>query len=554
MTAPEGDLDARLQRARTIDWRFALPDPAPTTVMTSGRVPRQVAEAMAEAGWQTATAEADLAVTFEPDDAALRAALTALRDDGTLCVMWRRRLGRFPRRGVASRSGTAADLRRRGLEVRWHVLVPNASATGAIVPLTTPQPLELLLRRRSGVTGSRAARWLAELLRRYGLLVRLAPAVLLVAHRRLAAGPRVGGAVTEPRIAAPRGSDAISRHLADLRLHDPGLPIPERHGPPLLLTPRFRASRHVVALVPQGDGRDQGPLRSEDPALVLKVARVADRGEVARREAAALERIAAGPERWRASAPALVHLGRPWDLPTLVETAVSGRPLDPAMVRRDPERAIAAVSGWLVSMVRSADTPESGAVPARDRIERLLDAPMTTFMAGWSGREEQPLIDATRAAGDTVRAARLPVAFEHGDASHPNLLRRSDGSLAAVDWECAEPEGLPLHDLTTFLAYVAVVRARTAARHDEGEVIASSLLAADGWAARALAEHSQRIGVESGCIRALVTISLARLTMGLAERLEDDRTLPPSAVTVDWLRGHRYHVAWRSVALATGPR
>jgi aminoglycoside phosphotransferase (APT) family kinase protein len=152
-----------------------------------------------------------------------------------------------------------------------------------------------------------------------------------------------------------------------------------------------------------------------------------------------------------------------------------------------------------------------------------------------------------------VRAARLPIAFEHRDASHPNLLRRSDGSLAAVDWERAEPEGLPLHDLSTFLAYVAVVRARTAARHDEGEVIASSLLAADGWAARALAEHSQRIGVEPGCIRALVTISLARLTMGLAERLEDDRTLPPSALTVDWLRGHRYHVAWRSVALAAGP-
>ena len=99
-----------------------------------------------------------------------------------------------------------------------------------------------------------------------------------------------------------------------------------------------------------------------------------------------------------------------------------------------------------------------------------------------------------------------------------------------------------------------MVRARTGARHGEGDVIASSLLAADGWAARVLAEHTRRIGVEPGCIRALVTISLARLTMGLAERLEDDRTLPPSADTVDWLRGHRYHVAWRSVALDARPR
>jgi hypothetical protein len=549
MIAAAGDLDARLQRARTIDWRFALPDPAPPTVATSGRVPDHMAAAMAEAGWQATTAEAALSVTIDPDDAALRAAQSALREDGTLCVMWRRRLARLPRRGVASRSRAAADLRRSGFDVRWHVLVPNAAATGAIVPLETPEPLDLLFRRRSGVTGSRAARWLAELLRRYGLLARLAPAVLLVAHRRAAGQPRIGGGAAGPRIASVKGSDAISRHLAGLRDGDPELAIPERHGPPLLLTPRFRASRHVVALVPQPDRQDRGPLPSGDPALVLKVARLADSGEVARREAAALERIAAGPERRRASAPGLVHLGRPWDLPTLVETAVAGRPLDPATVRRDPEGAIAAVSAWLISMVGSADAPGSGAAPAHERIERLLDAPLTAFMAAWSGREEQPLFDATRAAGDTLRAARLPIAFEHGDASHPNLLRRSDGSLAAVDWERAEPEGLPLHDLTTFLAYVAVVRARTAARHYEGEVIASALLAADGWAARVLAEHSRRIGVEPGCIRALVTISLARLTMGLAERLEDDRTRPPSADTVDWLRGHRYHVAWRSVAL-----
>lgn len=545
MTGPPTDLDARLQRARSIDWRFALPDPAPPSVATIGRVPDEMAVAMADAGWHQATSDAALALTVDPDAAALRAALSALRADGALCVIWRRQGSPLRRRRLAARSGTAGRLRTNGFDVRWHVFVPSAAETSAILPLSTPQPLDLLLRRRSGVTGSRAARLVAETLRRLGLLARLAPAVLLVARRPSSdAGP-----------APHQAMDAISGHLAELHRDDPTLEIPDRHGAPLLLTPRFRASRHVVALVPQPERRG-GTNANGEPALVIKVARVADGGEVARREASALEALAARPAQGRGAAPSLVHVGSPWGLATIVETAVSGSPLDPATVRRDPELAIATVSDWLVRMVAPVEGRGSGAAgrSTDERIQRLLDEPMASFRATWSGESEERLIEATNAAAAAVRAASLPIAFEHGDASHPNLLRRPDGTLGAVDWELAEPTGLPLHDLTTFLAYVTVVRARTAAQVDQGHQIAASLIAADGWAARALAAHAERIGVEPGCIRPLVVISLARLTIGLAERLEDARSRPPSSQTVDWLRQHRYHVAWRSVALAAADR
>jgi hypothetical protein len=530
MSALPADLDARLRRARTIDWRFALPDPVPTSVATIGRVSDEMEAAMADAGWHQTPADADLALTIDPDRDALREARRALAPAGTMCVIWRRASVGMGRRGVAGRSTTARSLRKAGFDVRWHVLVPNASETSAIVPLSTPAPLALLLGRRSGLTGSRAARWLAETLRRHGLLVELAPAALLIARRQPA-------------------PDAISAHLAALRRRDPGMPVPDGHGDPLLLTPRFRASRHVVALVPGPDATGSASSGTGDPALVLKVARLADGGEVARREAKALESMAARPAELGSPAPSLVDLGSPWGLATIVETAVAGRPLDPATVRRDPERAIAIVSDWLVSMVK----PVAGQ-PAGERISRLVWEPMASFTAAWSDDADRRFIDATKAAATALRSASLPIAFEHGDASHPNLVRRPDGSLAAVDWELAEPDGLPLHDLTTFLAYVAVARGRASPSADQGREIAASLLAVDGWAGRALAEHAQRIGLEGGCIRPLVILSLARLTMGMAERLEDTRSSSPSQGTVDWLRQHRYHVAWRSAALALDAR
>jgi hypothetical protein len=162
--------------------------------------------------------------------------------------------------------------------------------------------------------------------------------------------------------------------------------------------------------------------------------------------------------------------------------------------------------------------------------------------------EGRVAVDATRAAADELRAAALPVAFEHGDASHPNLFRRADGSIAAVDWELADPDGLPAHDLTTFLAYVAVARARARTAAEQGRAIAEALTDEHGWAAIAGRDHLTRIGVEPALRRALITVALARMSMGLVERLHDDPAAALSPEAASWVRGHRYHVAWQAVA------
>ena len=52
-----------------------------------------------------------------------------------------------------------------------------------------------------------------------------------------------------------------------------------------------------------------------------------------------------------------------------------------------------------------------------------------------------------------LRAASVPRVFEHGDLSHPNLIWLPTGRVGVVDWELAEEEGFPLHDLSFFLAF-----------------------------------------------------------------------------------------------------
>ena len=49
----------------------------------------------------------------------------------------------------------------------------------------------------------------------------------------------------------------------------------------------------------------------------------------------------------------------------------------------------------------------------------------------------------------------VPVVWTHGDCAPWNLKRQIDGSLAAIDWEAADPHGLPGFDVVHFHTMLA---------------------------------------------------------------------------------------------------
>jgi aminoglycoside phosphotransferase (APT) family kinase protein len=522
------DPSDRAVRARRIDWRFVLADVTPGRVAWFGPADDAVTAALAEAGWQPDDAAdrrpgtADLAVVTVATPDVLAAAVRAVGPGGSVYVRIdppHRRLDRS-RRG---RSLAPASVRRRlataGLTgIRVHAHVPHETRRSAIVPLDESAALRLFLVHRGGLIAGRPALAVAEGLRRSGWLARLAPAVSVVGRRP--AGPSDGG--------PDRDRDAISTHLAAAL---PATDVPR--AAPLLLTPSFRASRHVVALVPAADGRRV--------ASVAKVSRVADSGVVTEREAAVLRALEGADPMVRDTAPVCLSVSRPWGLPTLVESGMAGVPLDPATVRRDPGGALDLVLPWLGALVpSSADCP-----PAGERLERLLLRPLDAFAAAAGvSPEETRRIERTRAIADTLRDVPLPVAIEHGDVSHPNLLIRPDGRLAAVDWELGEPNGLPAHDLFGFLGYVAIARARAAGADAPGLAVRAALLGDDGWTWPAAERYARAIDLDPARLPALAVLSWARRTVGLIERLFDGppTTLDPQLQA--WIREHRVTAAW----------
>jgi Phosphotransferase enzyme family len=272
----------------------------------------------------------------------------------------------------------------------------------------------------------------------------------------------------------------------------------ERFGIPprpscVVLTPRFRRSRHVIVLVLAD--------RGAEPALVGKVPRYKSDGAGLGREARSLPEV--GGALADDSVPALVAFEDEPGHRLLLESALAGTPLSPPALRRDRRHSsVKAVAEWVERLgMRTAHAVDGDAW-----YERLVVEPLRSLAA------ERPalhgLVELTLERSEALLDARMPLVFEHGDLCHPNLLLRADGRVGVVDWERAEPDGLPTSDLFFFLAYAA----------DAGrQGVVDAFFGRRPWAWEMAEGYAESLTIDTEMLRPLLSVSCARAVAGGAD-------------------------------------
>ena len=281
----------------------------------------------------------------------------------------------------------------------------------------------------------------------------------------------------------------------------------------LLLTPRFTTSRHVVALV--------FPSRGSDPALVVKIPRQPGDSSGVRREAAMLDQLSAAVD--SPGVPRLVGIRDEGQYTVLVETALTGIPLDPRRVAADLPSAVAAGTGFVGSLPcthAATDNP--------DWYQRAVAVPLAALerLAGPDAQTGR-LVERTHQLLEPLRTTQLPAVIEHGDLSHPNLLVKPGSGLQVMDWERSLTDGVPGHDLVFYLQYLsesseqAFARAAQIAAFDKA-------FGQDGWALDPLSRHLGVRGVDASLLPLLVITTWARSTATLADRLAQEAEADPS--------------------------
>ena len=304
----------------------------------------------------------------------------------------------------------------------------------------------------------------------------------------------------------------------------------------VIVTPRFRASSHVVFLL-LANGQP-------DPMLVAKVPRLAEASDGLRREAANLGLVQSVRPDGFDSIPRVVAFEDYGGRPLLIETALAGQPMDRRMVRRHRTRCCEAALAWLLG-VPSFLSGANGT--PRGWFDRLVEKPLDQVARAFSASADEALpLDETRDLVAPLRDEALPLVVEHGDLSHPNLFLLRSGGLGVVDWELAEPHGLPTHDLFFFLSYVAFALHNARTHREHVAAFRAAFLGRSAWARPYVRTYAEQLGLPPRVLTPLFVLCWARYMAGLLTRLgETDRVEGVGADTTAWLRSNRYYALWR---------
>ncbi len=303
----------------------------------------------------------------------------------------------------------------------------------------------------------------------------------------------------------------------------------------MMVTPRFQASSHLIFFILSAS--------QSKPILVAKVPRVpGDNGRLDR-EVENLNRIHTFKNRDFDSIPGVVAYEDFKGNRLLVETAMQFETMRPAVVRSNPRICIDAVSIWLIDLQETTINHNHNVDWFANLIKRPLDDFETMFPLNPS---ENRLLDATRKITQLLENQPMPLVFEHGDLSSPNILMGKQNKIAVVDWELAEPEGLPAVDLFFFLTYIAF--ALKGARKNAAYLAAfnDAFFGADAWALPHVMRYNDVFQISPELLKPLFVLCWSRYVVSLVRRLKsldrsDDKLSNESA---NWLRSNRYYVLW----------
>jgi hypothetical protein len=155
-------------------------------------------------------------------------------------------------------------------------------------------------------------------------------------------------------------------------------------------------------------------------------------------------------------------------LAVVAETAMEGAPFA-ARSRWNVECPAAANAiAWLVDLAAGTVT-RVAAVKAASALRDLFDQ----FTGVYELRDDERAFLQERIDAAAIAAPVFPLVFQHGDPGTWNLLANDAGQVVFLDWEAAEPTGIPLWDLFYFARSFAVGCGRKRG-------LADSLAAIDG--------------------------------------------------------------------------
>ena len=277
----------------------------------------------------------------------------------------------------------------------------------------------------------------------------------------------------------------------------------------------YPSRKAVMFLLPRGAG---------SPRFVVKLTRDPAFNDRLENEGRALRALAAAGVGDADTVPRHAFAGHPGALALLGQTAIAGEPFRRRTTATPDCPFARAGTEWLLGLgVATADRGVAGPADVAQALGTLLDRFAALYRP--TAAEHEVL----RAQVDAVArsAEPFPLVLQHGDPGTWNLLVTAPGRPAFLDWEAAEPHGMPLWDLFHFARSVGVGVARAGGTRSALDAFAEQYLS-DAPLSRTLARdveaHCAAIGLDRELVGPLF------LTCWMHRALKEAMRLTPATL------------------------
>ncbi len=447
MYTPEKLLEPRLHKLlRRVDWRFLLPTPSivKSICFAKGLIKEAVdlvSESVCEPGSGVA-AECDLAVALNPDAATLNRAFLALCPGGTCYIELY-----YPQ--IMGVKGIRHKLEAAGfqnVQCYWAWPSPLAGKSLYWLPLETNfvQKYFISTRLRAKTMPQRLAQAFLHKLWLGAMHVNLLIPICVTARKpELLASTQLTAGDKKPLEA--RGavdSQLLPDYLSEEILNNWQKPTFNQRSSQLcwfLMCMGGYTYNKVIGFVLS----DQ----DKQPKLAIKMSRTADATAGLRREAQALHFLEVLQE--VTGVPGVIFYKEYASVGVQCQTFLAGLRLSDK-VQPDNYRELALkTTDWLVKLACASQTKLS---QPSDWWQRLVEPVFKEFSTAFGSIADPGLLEETQAILNTL--SDMALVFVHGDFVPANLQIAADGNLEVLDWESAEYDDLPAHDLIYYLTFL----------------------------------------------------------------------------------------------------
>jgi hypothetical protein len=261
------------------------------------------------------------------------------------------------------------------------------------------------------------------------------------------------------------------------------------------------------------------PPHGDEPELVVKVTRRPEHAVLLRREHDGLVELASMGIAH--GAPRALFLGEHAGLAVHGQTVAHGDPLV-RLASPDPTCAVVdRAASWLLDVARRTATPGTAA-DAAGALGEVVRRYAEVYAPPQAERDalSRHLESVARSPGP------VPSVFQHGDSGVWNVMVSPSGALTFLDWENADPQGVPLWDLLYLTqTHGSASAARRGVRYT-AKTFAAQILGPSPWRDvldRRLRRCADELDLDPATIDALTTLLWVHLAVKESSRLAPQR-------------------------------